>query len=261
MTATPLRLGRHGPIAHLVLDRPDKLNAITLAMWRALPGLMAEIDRDRDILAVLVRGEGDRAFSAGADIAEFETVYASPDSARTYNDAVRQGFAAVERASKPTVALIRGLCVGGGCGLALACDLRFASDDARFGITPSRLGLVYSLADTRRLVETVGPARARDMLFSGRLIDSREAHNIGLIDRLEPASRIEPALDDYLAGLAGASQYSLRAAKRMIQAALDGVEDDDPGLAALYDGAFGGEDLREGWRAFAEKRPPRFTWR
>ncbi|MBW8727013.1 MAG: enoyl-CoA hydratase/isomerase family protein [Inquilinus limosus] len=258
MTDTPIRWFRDGRLARLRLQRPARHNAIAAAMWRALPDLCREIDADPEVAAVIVEGEGGQAFSAGADIAEFGTVFADAASTAAYNASVRAGLAAVEALDRPSIALLRGLCVGGGCGLALACDLRFAGDTARLGITPSRLGLAYSFADTRRLVATVGPARAKDMLFSGRLLDAAEALAIGLVDRVLPDDAVESAALDYAAGLAERAPLSLRAAKRMIEAMMAGADGDTAETVALYEAAYRSADFREGQAAFAERRPPRF---
>lgn len=258
MTDTPIRWFRDGRLARLRLQRPARHNAISAAIWRALPGLCREIDADPEVAAVIVEGEGGQAFSAGADIAEFGTVFADADSTAAYNEAVRAGLAAVESLNRPSIALVRGLCVGGGCGLALACDLRFAGGSARLGITPSRLGLVYGFADTRRLVATVGPSRAKDMLFSGRLLDAAEALAIGLVDRVLPDDAVEAAALDYASGLAERAPLSLRAAKRMIEAVMAGADGDTEETAALFEAAYRSADFREGQAAFAERRPPRF---
>jgi enoyl-CoA hydratase/carnithine racemase len=259
MTDIPIRWFRDGRLARLRLQRPARHNAISAAMWRALPDLCREIDADPEVAAVIVEGEG--AFSAGADITEFGTVFADADSTAAYNEAVRAGLAAVEGLARPSIALVRGLCVGGGCGLALACDLRFAGATARLGITPARLGLAYGFADTRRLVATVGPARAKDMLFSGRLLDAAEALAIGLVDRVLPDDAVESAALDYASGLADRAPLSLRAAKRMIEAIMAGADSDTAETVALYDAAYRSADFREGQAAFAERRPPRFEGR
>lgn len=258
MTDVPIRLIREGRIARLRLDRPARHNAITLAMWQALPALCAEIEADAAIRVVIIDGAGGQAFSAGADIGEFGTVFADAASTAAYNGAVRAALQAVEGLARPSIALVRGLCVGGGCGLALACDLRFAGDTARLGITPARLGLAYGFADTWRLVATVGPARAKDMLFSGRLMDPAEALAIGLVDRVLPDDAIEAAALDYAEDLATRAPLTIRAAKAMIEAMMAGADADTPETAALAAAAFASADFREGQAAFAERRPPQF---
>lgn len=245
-------------LATLVIDRPDARNALTAACWRALPEIAARLAADDAVRGVLLRGAGERAFSGGADIAEFPKVYADAASARAYNDAVRAGQDALARLAKPVVAAVFGACVGGGCGLALACDLRFAAEGARFGIPPARLGAAYSFADTKQLVELVGPARAKDILFSGRLLPAEEALRIGLCDRLLPPGELIGAAEAYLRELAGLSAVSIRTAKRMVRAVQDGADAETPALRALFDEAFAAGDFAEGYAAFLEKRPPRF---
>jgi enoyl-CoA hydratase/carnithine racemase len=162
------RCGPDGAVATLVLNRPDSHNAINLGMYQALPGVLAEIDADRSVKVLVVRGAGRRAFASGADISEFKQVRADAESAKEYNARVAAAEQALEGMSKPTIAMVHGYCIGGGCGLALACDLRFADEQASFAITPAKLGLVYSLESTKRLVDLVGPAQAKWVLMSGR---------------------------------------------------------------------------------------------
>jgi len=258
--AGPIFTSREGPVARLILNRPDKHNAMTLAMWRDVPRLLAELDAAPDVKVVIVQGAGLKAFSTGADISEFEAIHATPESSRAFGAAVRAAFHAVEVLSKPTIAMVRGLCVGGGCGLALACDLRFAETGAHFGITPAKLGLVYGFDDTKRLVDTVGPAKARDILFSGRLIDAAEALRIGLVDRLCAAAELEAVTFRYATEVCAGSQYTIRMAKRIIQSIMDGTVTEPPDIRRLTEEGFAGEDFREGCRAFLDKRKPSFTF-
>lgn len=252
-----LRLEVAEGVATVVLDRPAARNALTAAMWAALPAVAARL-AEGDVRVVLLRGAGERAFSGGADIAEFPEVYATAAAARAYNDAVRAGQDAVARLEKPVIAVVWGACVGGGCGLALACDLRFAAEGARFGIPPARLGAAYSFGDTRQLVDLVGPARARDILFSGRLLGAEEALRIGLCDRVIPEAGLWAAAEAYARELAGLSAVSLATSKRMIRSILDGAVAEGPEHRAWLDAAFAGPDFAEGYAAFLEKRAPRF---
>ena len=185
---TNISLRFEPPLAHIVLNRPERLNAISSAMWRALPAICATIEAREDILVALVEGEGGH-FSVGADISEFDEVYRDAAATRDYGDAVQDGLRALIDLDRPTIAVMRGNAIGGGLSLALACDLRFCAADAYLAITPARLGLVYGHAETRRLIELVGPSRAKDLLFTGRRIETEEALEIGLIDR-----RIEVSL-------------------------------------------------------------------
>lgn len=257
----PILLTTTGSVATLTLNRPDKANALSLEMWRAIPGLVRMVTENPDAKVLVVRGSGDRVFSAGADIQEFKEVFATPEAAKIYNVAVRKGQQALADCPKPVLAMVYGPCVGGGCGIALCCDLRFAADTARFGITPAKLGLAYSFADTRQLVSTVGPARAKDILFSGRLIPAPEALALGLADRVVPSAQLADAVTAYVDQLCSVSQYSLRTAKATINAIASGADTATPELLNRFEASFQGEDFREGYRAFLEKRPPSFSYR
>lgn len=258
--SAPILLTREGPIARLIFNRPDKKNALTKAMWAAIPKLLAQAAEDPDVLALIVRGEGG-CFAAGADIAEFPQVYSTPETSRHYSDLVQAAGRALAAFPKPSIAVIRGACVGGGCGLALACDLRFAETGAKIGITPGKLGLAYTLADTRRLVDAVGPSRAKDMLFSGRLVEADEALRIGLVDRVAPPDALASMTLTYLKGLLENSQYSIRAMKATINAIADGQAHETADSYAVYLNGFDGADFREGYAAFMAKRPPVFPFR
>ncbi len=247
-----LRLETQGAIATLLIDRAAKRNAITQTMWEQLPTLIAEAMDDPAVRVLVLRAAEPGAFSAGADIAEFGAGARDPDWRAQNQAAIAAAQLALSRARKPTVAVIEGDCVGGGCGLAIACDLRVATGAARFGITPAKLGLVYSLHDTRLLVDLVGPAQAKRILFTGQLIDAAEAHRIGLIDLLDT----DPAtLTD---AIAAASPHTAREAKAMVRRILDGQAADDETTSALFAHAFTLPDFAEGVDAFLEKRTPKF---
>ena len=255
-----LRLAREGATATLTLDRPQKRNALNRAMWAALPEALAAVAADREALVLVLTGAGG-AFASGADIAEFESVYATRESAAAYNDLVSNALEALATFGKPTLAAVRGACVGGGLALALACDLRLAAEDARLGITPARLGLMYSLADTRRLTDAVGAAAAKDILFTGRLLDAAEALRIGLVQSVHAPEALAAAVADKADAVAAASQWSVRSTKRVVRAILDGATEDDAALKAQFLDAVEGADFREGRDAFLAKRPPRFPLR
>jgi enoyl-CoA hydratase/carnithine racemase len=256
---TDISLRFEPPFARIVLNRPERRNAMTRAMWRALPAIRAAIEARDDMLVALVEGEGAH-FSAGADILEFDEVYRDAAATRDYGDAVQDGLKALMDLDRPTIAVIRGVAVGGGLGIALACDLRFCDADAHLAITPAKLGLVYGYAETRRLIELVGPSRAKDLLFTARRIETEEALAIGLIDR-----RIETALEEtvlgYARGLAELSQASIRGGKRAVDAIAAGMRAETPGFRALVEAAALGPDFAEGRAAFAAKRPAKFVFR
>ncbi len=254
-------LERAGAIARLVLNRPDKRNALDLAMWEAIPALAADADADPAVKLLLVQGVDASAFAAGADIGEFDTVLAGDEGKRRYNDAVRRAEAALEDCAKPVIAMIRGDCVGGGVELALACDLRFAGADSRFGVPAARLGIVYPLVATRGMVALMGPAKTKDLLFTGRLIDAAEAERIGLIDRVFTPEAVERETLAFAETVCRGSQFSVRAAKRVVAAILAGETAETAETTALRMEGFGGEDNREGVKAFLAKRRPNFTWK
>ncbi|MDY0206765.1 MAG: enoyl-CoA hydratase-related protein [Pseudomonas sp.] len=244
-----------GPIATLTLNRPDRRNAMTNAMWQALPEICDHIQADASIRALILRGAGEKAFCAGADISEFESVYATPDATASYNAAVRLAQERLRELSCPTLAVISGACFGGGCGLALACDLRFANASARFAITPARLGLAYSPADTWQVIEKVGLSRAKDILFSGRVLTPEEALSYGLIDWLE--ADVEAAAQNYAASLVNLAPGAIRAIKTIANGL--GQPAIDPLMQEIFNTTFSSAEFHEGTKAFLEKRAPNFN--
>jgi enoyl-CoA hydratase/carnithine racemase len=253
-------LRRDGVVATLLLDQPARRNAMTRAMWRAVPALIEEAASDPNIAVLRVEGAGGH-FCGGADISEFAETYATPEATAAANADIAAAVEALAGFPKPAVAVIRGACVGGGVALALACDLRFAAADARFAVTPAKLGLIYSQADTTRLMRAVGAARAKDLLFTGRVLDAEEALRIGLLDELRAPEELEAFASTWLAPVAQGSRTALRDIKAMVRAVEDGTPPGAAALRALFDDAFAGPDFAEGYRAFLEKRPPRFTAR
>jgi len=245
-----LTLAIDGEVATLAFDRPAKRNAITLSMWRALPDACAAFAAS-EAKVLVVTGRGG-CFAAGADIGEFEAVYATPQSAADYNAAIAAGIGAIAGLEKPVLAAIEGACVGGGLAVALACDLRIAAPDARLAITPAKLGLTYSLEDTKRLVDAVGASAARDILFTGRLLGAEEALRLRLVDAVEadaPAAAATKAAE-----IAAASQVTVRAIKATIRAILAGAVEDDAATRAAFVASVSGADFVEGRAAFLEKR-------
>lgn len=247
-------------VATLTLNRPEKRNALTQAMWRALPDAIAAVEADPAVKVLVLTGAGG-CFAAGADIGEFKTVYATRDSAAAYAVEIAAAMEAVAHLSKPSIAAIPGACVGGGLGLALACDLRMAADDAKLGITPGKLGLMYSLGDTRRLVEAVGASAAKDILFTGRILKAADALGLRLVDAVVEPDALASAVADKAAAIASASQWSARRTKAVVRLILDGaVEDTDQTRTWFLDG-LEGEDFAEGRDAFLAKRSPVFPYR
>lgn len=255
-----LTLTSSGDVATLTLNQPARRNALSAAMWSALPAAVAAMEADPETKLLVVRGAGGH-FAAGADISEFARVYATRASSADYARAVTAGVEALAGMAKPSLAHIEGVCIGGGVAVALACDLRLAASDARLGITPARLGLMYSLADTKRLVDAVGASAAKSLLFTGRIIDAAEAQRIGLIDAAHAPETLEGAVADTAALIASASQWSVRKIKTVVRMILNGAPDDTDQTRAWFLDAVEGPDFHEGRDAFLGKRSPTFPFR
>ena len=246
-----------GASGRIVIAQADKRNAISAAMWRDLGVAVRAAEDDAAARAVVVCGEGGH-FAAGADISEFADVYATRESAAAYTGVMLASLASLERLGKPTIAAVSGSCVGGGCSIALACDFRFAARSARFAVTPAKLGLVYSLADTRRLARAAGVRGAKDLLMTGRMIGAEEATAVGLVDRLFADDALAGAAAAFVGDLAALSPLSLRATKTTFALLGEGARDDDARALALMLETFDSADFREGYRAFLDKRAPKF---
>ena len=249
-----------GALARIRFNAPARRNALNRTTWRALPETCAAIAARAEALVVIVEGAGGH-FSAGADIGEFDIVYRDAAATRDYVDSMQAALGALAALDRPTIAAIEGSAIGGGLAVALSCDLRFVADDAQLAAPPARLGLVYGPIETSRLIALVGPARAKDLLFSGRRVAPAEALSIGLVDRVVPAAALRASVEDYAAALAPLSQRSIRSAKRIVEALAAGLALDGAALRAEVEDAALGEDFREGRAAFAAKRPPQFAFR
>ncbi len=253
---------RRGAVAAIVLDHPARRNAISVSMWQGIADACAELGHDPAVRCVLLRGAGDEAFVSGADISEFETVRSSAEAERSYAKVSGKGVAALLRLEQPLIALIHGYCIGGGVALSLACDLRYASDRARFAIPAARLGLGYALPGIQSLVSAIGPAPAMEILFTARRYTAAEAFEMGLVNRVFPKAELEGAVEEIAAGIAVNAPLTIRAVKRATREALRDPADRDPvALQAAIDACFESVDYREGVQAFLEKRPPRFEGR
>lgn len=252
----PVVLTFAGPRATLTLDRPTKRNALDLAMWEELPRLVDQAMADPAVRLMIVTGASG-CFCAGADIGEFAAHAADPAWRARNNAAIRLTQTTLTRAPKPVLAAIDGDAIGGGLGVAMACDVRLATARSRFGMTPAKLGLVYPLHDTKLLVDAVGPEQAKRMLFTARVMSAVEAARIGLI--AEVVDDLAAAVDAFADSVAGLSVTTQRAAKAIVRRILDGAVDDDAGSARQFDDAFAGPDFAEGVAAFHARRPARFS--
>jgi enoyl-CoA hydratase/carnithine racemase len=254
-------LERDGAIGWITIDHPARHNALTAAMWRSLPALVGQAEADDAIRVIVLRGAGDKAFSAGADISEFDTAR-DGGAASGYDALNHAAFDAVAGAGKPVIAMIQGFCLGGGLALALCCDLRVAAEGAQFSIPPAKLGLGYHPLWIKPLLACVSPASAKELLFTAERFGAETARSMGLINRLFPADALEAGVRALALTIAGNAPLTIHAAKRTIDAfAADLAAQRVRELEELVAQCFASEDYAEGRRAFREKRKPEFKGR
>jgi len=245
-------------IVELTLSQPARRNALNAQMWADLPIVLKEAQAIQGIKVLIVRGDGGH-FASGADISEFETLYETRDTAKKISDDIAAGFQALAEFPLPTIALIRGACVGGGCGLALCCDIRFADNTSKFAITPAKLGLVYPFSDVQRLIETVGIPNAKDILLSARLVKAERAEKMGLINELHKTDDLEEAVMTYARSMTALSMQSAIITKKMFAAYQAGQSGETAQSMDWFLDGFVSDDFEEGYRAFLEKRKPDFS--
>jgi enoyl-CoA hydratase/carnithine racemase len=259
---TDVLVSQDGPITTVVFNRPRMRNAISLAMWTEIARVLEGLAKDDSVRAIVLRGAGTQAFASGADISEFKEHRKDTETALRYGAQNEAAYRAIRYCAKPTVAMIFGYCIGGAMAVAMACDLRFAAEGSKFGIPAAKLSIIYGADAVGQLVDLVGPAYAKDILFSARTLDDREALAMGFIQRLVPEADLERVTYDYLKTVADNAPLSVRGAKATVQRYLEGLDAERRAqLRAMARETYESEDYAEGTRAFLEKRPPRFVGR
>ena len=252
-----LRVEKRGAVGWIVFDQPARRNAINGDMWRGIAPAMAQFDRDPEVRCVAFRGAGTDAFSAGADISEFESRRASEESVGQYDGLLDQVLHSIQGSPKPSVAMIYGFCLGGGLEIALACDLRYCAATAQFGIPAAKLGLAYNVEGHKRLLETVGHARAREIMFLGRRYDAEEALAMGLVHAVVPD--LESFTEKILADLSANAPLSILNSKTIFEEYVKAAgAPDHARMQAAIERCAKSADYKEGRRAFMEKRKPQF---
>ncbi len=250
---------KDGQIGWMIFNNPERRNAVSLDMWRAIPDVLAAFEADPEVRVVVFVGAGDRAFVSGADISQFEAERADASAEARYSSASAAANIAMAGISKPTIAMIRGYCIGGGLAVALTCDLRICTDDSRFAIPAARLGLGYGFGGIKALIDLVGPAIAKEILFTARQFSAEEALRVGLVNRVTSRDQLEPLVREYAAMIGANAPLTIRAAKLAAREALRDPEkrrlaDVEAAVAACFDSA----DFKEGRTAFMQKRAPAF---
>ena len=250
---------RENAVGWVIFSNPTKFNAVSHDMWTALPKAIAAFDADPEVRLIVITGDGDKAFISGADISQFEKARGSAEAQAIYNQAVVSAYEAPVLCSKPVLAKIRGICMGGGLGLAAACDVRIASADAVFRMPAGRLGLGYNYTGIRRFVQILGAANTADIFFSARKFDAADALGMGFVNRVVPVADFDREFAAYAEMLAENAPLTLAAAKFAIrQTGMDPEARDLDRAARMIETCFDSDDYREGRRAFMEKRKPNF---
>jgi enoyl-CoA hydratase len=251
---------RDGRVGYVIYNNPEKHNAVSLDMWAAATAILDEFRDDKNISIVVVTGAGGKAFVSGADISRFEKERSDEAAVKNYSATVEKAYTSFYEFPKPTIAMIRGYCIGGGMGLATCCDLRIATEGSKFGVPAAKLGLGYSYPGLKRLVDIVGPSFAMEIFYTARQFTAAEAVTMGLVNRMVPDGELEKYVKDYADTIAGNAPLTIKAVKATVAEVMK--HDSERNIArsqALVDACFKSRDYEEGRKAFMEKRKPVFT--
>ncbi|MCG8546350.1 MAG: enoyl-CoA hydratase [Alphaproteobacteria bacterium] len=253
---------KDGAIGWITFNNPAKHNAVSQEMWEGLADAVERFNADDDVRVIILKGAGEKAFVAGADISKFEDERGSEEAIKAYADSVTRGYDTLMASPKPTIAMIRGYCIGGGTGIAVCCDLRICAENAQLGIPAAKLGLGYSYFHIRKLVDLVGPSKAKEIFYTARRFSAAEAAEMGLANRVVSDGELEQYARDYAETIAGNAPLTVGSVKAIVGEIMKDPEAQDLDLCErLYNQCFDSEDYVEGRRAFMEKRKPNFAGR
>jgi enoyl-CoA hydratase len=257
-----LLVEKQGPIGWLTFNNPARRNAVSIDMWEAIPKALDRFEQDPQIRVIVLKGEGDKAFVSGADVSQYEKQRSSAEGIQHYEEIAVRVQERLQECDKVVIAMIRGYCLGAGVNISLCCDLRLAAEDARLGIPAAKLGLGYRASSLKNLVDTVGPAYAREVLLTGRQFSAEEAKTMGLVHRVVPVAGLESLVVETCAMISDNAPLTIRASKRIVRELLKANPAfDAAACTALVKQCFESEDYIEGRRAFMEKRKPVFQGR
>jgi len=247
-----------GPIGWMTFNKPERRNAVSLDMWAAMPDILHRFEDDPAIRVIVLKGAGERAFVSGADISQFESARSSAAANAEYDRVSEAAEKALITCGKPTIAMIRGWCIGGGLAIAIGCDLRIATGESKFGIPAARLGLGYGASGVKKLMDVVGPSFTKEIFFTARHFDAAEAAAMGLVNRVVPDAALEDYTRQYCATIADNAPMTMNTLKRTVGELVRGNEADRDLCSRLVERCFESQDFIEGRRAFMEKRRPVF---